>query len=136
MIDPVQVGPEARAGGGLSALELFLAGAIFGDMRVIICDLTGQLPRARRQDLERRLGALAGGAPSIDTVEVDLESADGAPVSPDKRARVTLRANHRRVVQVTEGAPTLADAVDQAMSGAAREREAFEETTGESPPLN
>ena len=94
-------------------------------MRVIICDLTGELPRARRQDLENRLVALGTAIPAIDAVEVDLETAGGSPASPRRRASVTLRAAHRRVVRVSDEAPSLVDALDQALSGVARERDVF-----------
>lgn len=72
-----------------------------------------------------RLAALASGMPTIDAAEVDLETSRPAPAAACKRVSVTLRANHRRVVRVTEEAPTLAAALERAMSDTARERDAF-----------
>lgn len=91
-------------------------------MRVIICDFTGQLPRAGRQELETRLAALVGTTPAVDTVELDLESPKGTPALSPKRVSLTLRANHRPVVRVTGEAPTLTAALEQAVSHAARNR--------------
>ncbi len=95
---------------------------------MIICDLTGQLPRTRRQDLERRLDDLARGAPGIDAVEVDLEASHKVPGGPRERVLVTLRANHRRVAKVSGEAPTLAAALELAMADVARG-----EATGRNP---
>jgi ribosome-associated translation inhibitor RaiA len=91
----------------------------------MICDLTGQLPGARRRDLETQLAALAMSVPGIDTVEVELKPAGGVLVAPCKHVDVTLRANHRRVVRVSEEAPTLPAALDLAMADVARKGEAF-----------
>lgn len=93
-------------------------------MRVIICDFTGQLPRTGRRELETRLAALGSALPAVDTVEVDLESSQGAPAPAGKRVSVTLRANHRRVVRVTEEGPTLTAALEQAMSDAVQKGDA------------
>lgn len=90
-------------------------------MRVMIVDLTGRFTRPRRQDLERRLIAIGQGHPEIDAVEVDLES----PAAQRRRARVTVRVDHRRVVRVSEEAPTLRDALDLALQEAAREEDAL-----------
>lgn len=44
----------------------------------MICHFTGQLPRARRLELETRLAALVGDTPAIDTAEVEQALVDTA----------------------------------------------------------
>lgn len=89
-------------------------------MQVTICDLTGQLSRVRRQDLEHRFAGLGRGLPVIDAIEVDVEAA-GDAAAPRRRVKVTLRADHRQVARVIEEAPTLAAAIDRALDDATRE---------------
>lgn len=92
-------------------------------MRVMICDFTGQLPRARRLELETRLAGLVGDTPAIDTAEVEMERSRKAPAGWCRRVSVTLRADHRPVVRVTEEAPTLTAALERALVDTARERD-------------